>query len=531
MTLKANRNSMSTETMKPPLRTPRLEVRGYSKQFGGVKANDGIDLRLDAGEIHALLGENGAGKSTFMKMLYGLLRPDSGTLLWQGEQTEIPSPIAAERLGIGMVQQHFALLENLTVTDNLALTLNRSGRYHPRTLATRIETTSQALGIPVAPERPIYTLSVGERQRVELLRCLLQDTPLKLLILDEPTAVLTPPEVATLFTVLRTLAEKGLSILFVSHKLAEIHSLCARVTVLRQGKVVALRDIDQTHCTDLAALMIGESMPQPMSRPAPARPGQEVLRVTALSQAPNHIHGIRLENISFSLHAHEILGIAGVSGNGQQELLSVLVGEHPVSADSLCLHGQPAGHQDLAARRDQGMRYVPEDRMGTGVAANLSLIDNALLTRWSEGTHYGFLSHHKARALAQSICTLLDVRHHDLDRPASTLSGGNLQKFILGREMSAHPRILIIAQPTWGVDIHAAARIHEALRTLRDQGTALLVVSDDLDELLMISDRITVITQGRLSPIYDSHAVSPTELGQWMGGHPVASTIATSHAA
>lgn len=501
-----------------PRREPRLELAGLTKCFPGVVANDRVDLSVAVGEIHALLGENGAGKSTLMKMIYGLLAPDAGSLLWEGREVVIDGPVLARRLGMGMVQQHFSLLESLTVTENLALTLNRRGRWAPARIAARVTEAESRYGLVVDPHRPVHSLSVGQRQRVEILRCLLQEEPLKLLILDEPTAVLTPQEVAGLFEVLRRFADEGLSILFVSHKLSEVKALCQRVTVLRGGKVVARREMADVTVDELATLMVGDRPPALRERRPVIGAGEVRLAVQSLRLAPDHPHGTTLDRVSLELRRGEILGLAGVSGNGQQELLAALVGERPVPADGILLDGEPVGRMGVAERRRRGLRYVPEDRLGTGAVPNLSLIDNALLTRWPQATRLGWVSLAQARRWAQSICERYQVRQAGVDMPASSLSGGNLQKFIVGRELDETPEIFVVAQPTWGVDVSAARRIQDALLALREQGTALLVISDDLDELLALADRVAVISGGRVSPVHPVAAVSRAQLGQWMGG-------------
>ncbi|AOV16112.1 hypothetical protein BJI67_02655 [Acidihalobacter aeolianus] len=497
---------------------PRLELVGLTKRFPGVLANDRVDVSVRAGEIHALLGENGAGKSTLMKMIYGLLAPDEGSILWEGRETVIDGPVHARRLGMGMVQQHFSLLESLTVAENLALTLNRRGRWEPARVAARVAEAEGRYGLAVEPRRPVHSLSVGQRQRVEILRCLLQEEPLKLLILDEPTAVLTPQEVGGLFEVLRRLAAQGLSILFVSHKLDEVKALCERVTVLRGGRVVARRDMADVTVDELATLMVGDRPPALRARRAVAGAGEVRLALQGLDLAPDHPHGTALSRASLELRRGEILGLAGVSGNGQQELLAALVGERPVPADCVLIDGEPVGRMGVAERRRRGLRYVPEDRLGTGAVPSLSLIDNALLTRWPKATRFGWVSLAAAWHWAQAICERYQVRQAGVGMPASSLSGGNLQKFIVGRELDETPEIFVVVQPTWGVDVAAARRIQDALLALREQGTALLVISDDLDELLALADRVAVISGGRVSSARPVAEVGRAQLGQLMGG-------------
>lgn len=513
-------SSMETTPLPPQAYAhPRLELVGITKRFPGVVANADVSLSVQPGEIHALLGENGAGKSTLMKMIYGLLEPDAGSLLWDGHELRIEGPLHTRALGMGMVQQHFALLESLTVAENLALTLNRHGHWDPERIAKRVEEAEREYGLRVHARRPVHRLSVGERQRVEILRCLLQEEPLKLLILDEPTAVLTPQESEGLFAILRRLASEGLSILFVSHKLEEVRALCDRVTVLRAGRVVARRETAQVPVEELASLMVGDAPPPLRERVRLAVEPKVRLSVSDLNLPTSDPHGTALQGISFELRRGEILGLAGVSGNGQQELMAALVGERLSSPRSIVLDGHPVGRMTVRARRRQGLRYVPEERIGKGVVPELSLIDNALLTRWPRVLRWGWLRLGQARALAQALCDRHQVRHAGINLPAASLSGGNLQKFIMGRELDEVPEVFVVAQPTWGVDVAAARRIQDGLLALREHGSALLVVSDDLDELLLLSDRIAVISDGRVSPVRPVEAMSRAELGQWMGGN------------
>jgi general nucleoside transport system ATP-binding protein len=496
----------------------RLELAGITKRFPGVVANDDVSLSVRPGEIHALLGENGAGKSTLMKMTYGLLEPDAGSLLWDGRELRIEGPMHARALGMGMVQQHFALLESLTVAENLALTLNRHGRWDPERIVRRVEEAEREYGLRVHARRPVHRLSVGERQRVEILRCLLQEEPLKLLILDEPTAVLTPQEIEGLFAILRRLAAEGLSILFVSHKLDEVRALCHRVTVLRGGCVVARSDTAQVSVEELAALMVGDAPPPLRERSRPTVEPQVRMAVSGLNLPTHDPHGTELVEVGFELRQGEILGLAGVSGNGQQELMAALVGERAVAPQAVVLDGRPVGHLSVRARRRMGLRYVPEERLGKGAVPELSLVDNALLTRWPQALRWGWLRLAQARAMAEVLCSKHQVRQAGVNQPAASLSGGNLQKFIMGRELDQNPEIFIVTQPAWGVDVAAARRIQDGLLALRERGSALLVISDDLDELLLLSDRIVVMSGGRVSPVRPVEETGRTELGQWMGG-------------
>jgi simple sugar transport system ATP-binding protein len=492
---------------------PRLSLRGITKRYPGVLANDGIDVDVLPGEIHAVLGENGAGKSTLMKIIYGVARPDAGTIRWEGVPVEIANPAEARKLGIGMVFQHFSLFDTLTVAENIRLAVDTGNATE---LPARIRDVSARYGLTLDPQRHIHTMSVGERQRVEIVRCLLQSP--RLLIMDEPTSVLTPQAVLRLFDTLRTLAAEGCSILYISHKLDEIRALCHRATVLRAGRVTGRCDPRQESTRSLARMMIGGDLPHPQHRDAAA--GAPALAIDALDVRADDPFGTTLRAISFSVHAGEIFGIAGVSGNGQKELLAALSGERTLArASAVTLCGKPAGRLGAAARRALGLAFVPEERLGRGAVPEMSLADNALLTtRNRDLVAHGFIRSDGVRAYATGTIAAFGVRTTGPDAAARSLSGGNLQKFIVGREIGQHPRVLIAAQPTWGVDVGASAQIRQALIDLRDQGVAVLVVSEELDELIEICDRLAVIAQGRLSEPKPIHATSAEEIGLLMAG-------------
>ncbi len=501
-----------------PPAPPRLRLSGITKIYPSVVANDGIDLEVLPGEIHAVLGENGAGKSTLMKIIYGVVRPDAGTIHWNEDAVTIGNPARARRLGVGMVFQHFSLFETLTVAENIVLALDTDGGGD---LPARIRDVSAHYGLPLDPDRHVHTMSVGERQRVEIVRCLLQDP--KLLIMDEPTSVLTPQAVERLFETLRTLAAEGCSILYISHKLDEIRALCHRATVLRAGRVTGTCDPRHESATSLARMMIGGDLPHPEHRAAPAR-GDGALVVSNLSLPADDPFGTDLHQINLAVHAGEIVGIAGVSGNGQKELLAALSGERTIAdAAAIVLNGRPAGTLDAAQRRSLGFGFVPEERLGRGAVPDMSLAENTLLTAHRHAlARHGFVRHGAARDFALATIADFNVKAGGAQAVARSLSGGNLQKFIVGREIRQHPRVLVAAQPTWGVDVGAAAQIRQALLDLRDAGVAVLVISEELDELFEICDRIAVIAQGRLSearPRADTHA---GEIGLLMSGSFVA---------
>jgi general nucleoside transport system ATP-binding protein len=491
----------------------RLELVDISKQYPAVKANDRIRLRVEPGQIHAVLGENGAGKSTLMKIIYGAVRPDEGEILWEGRPVEIRHPQEARALGIAMVFQHFSLFDTLTAAENVWLGLDRS--WSLADVTRRIDEVAQAYGLEVDPLRPVHTLSVGERQRVEIVRALL--TKPRLLILDEPTSVLTPQAVQALFVTLRKLADEGCSVLYISHKLDEIRALCHRCTVMRAGKVTGEVDPRQESNASLSRLMIGAEPPQLDHRQA--MPGAPVLTVDALSLARTGTFGADLADVSFELRAGEILGVAGVSGNGQQELMAALSGEDPrARAEAIRLFGRPIGGHSPRRRRREGLHFVPEERLGRGAVPPLSLAQNTLLTRTEAVGRFGWIDVGRARALAEQLLARYNVKAGGPHAAARSLSGGNLQKFIVGREIDAAPKLLIVSQPTWGVDVGAAAQIRGALLALRDAGCAVLVVSEDLDELFEISDRLVVIARGRVSPAVAAAQATREQIGRWMSG-------------
>ena len=493
----------------------RLELRGIRKAFPTVVANDGVDMAVAPGSIHAVLGENGAGKSTLMKIVYGVVRADAGTILWDGTPVSITSPSDARALGIGMVFQHFSLFPALSVAENIALTL-REGR-DLSALGARALEVSRHYGIPIDPARTVHTLSVGERQRVEVVRNLLQEP--KLLIMDEPTSVLTPLAVRELFRMLRQLAAQGTSILYISHKLDEVRALCDTATILREGRVAGRVDPREESTQSLAQRMIG-STPPALRRAPPARRHLERLRVAWRAQPLGEAAGFGLHDVRFTVDGGEIFGLAGIAGNGQCELLAALSGEtRAPSPDAVCIDGRPVGRLGVRARRRLGLVYVPEERLGHAAVPGMSLSKNALLT----GHHLGLVRHGMLRpgaisAFAQRCIDTYDVRCSGVRADARTLSGGNLQKFVVGRELLQEPSVALVAQPTWGLDVRAASAIRSSLLEMRSAGVAVVLVSEDLDELLELSDRIAVIAAGRLSPVRRIDETGVEEIGRWMGG-------------
>jgi simple sugar transport system ATP-binding protein len=493
---------------------PLLEVRGLTKAYPGVVANSDVSFDIGRGKVHALLGENGAGKSTLVKMVYGLVRPDSGEIRFDGAAYAPSSPHEARGAGIAMVFQHFSLFEALDVAENVTL-----GMENPppmRELAQRIREVSETYGLPLNPDRLVGDLSAGERQRVEIIRCLLQDP--KLLIMDEPTSVLTPQEVGILFQTLRKLREEGTSILYISHKLEEIRALCDGATILRLGKVVGSADPRQSSARELAAMMVGADLKTPEARSHAE--GPVALKLDRLSVASPGAFGTSLKDVSIEVRAGEVLGIGGVAGNGQDELLGALSGEINALPDSVILKGKPVGHLGPVERRRMGLLAAPEERLGHAAAPNMSLTENAALSGWLRKgmVNRQLIDWGKARDFAGEIITAFDVRTPGTEVAARALSGGNLQKFVIGREILQKPDVLVVNQPTWGVDASAAAAIRQALLDLAGDGAAVLVISQDLDELMEIATRFAALNEGRLSAPRPTQGLTIDEIGLMMGG-------------
>ena len=527
----------------PPSNIPRLQLTGITKAYPGVVANSDVSLTVLPGETHAVLGENGAGKSTLMKIIFGAVQPDAGQVRVNGKLVHIRNPKEARALGINMVFQHFNLFDTLTVAENvwLGLDMNRGtkpvaarsalppggaelvrGGPSLRSLsdvATSVAAKAAEYGLDIDPSRPVHTLSVGEMQRVEIIRALLTNP--QLLILDEPTSVLTPQAVEKLFVVLKKLASQGCSILYISHKLHEIRALCNACTVLRGGKVTGVCNPAEESNASLSRLMIGAEPPQLQHTSKAA--GAAVIQVKALSLAREDQFGVDLGGIDLQVRAGEVLGIAGVSGNGQKELLYALSGEdRRAPAGSILMGSTDVSHLPPGPRRALGLHFVPEERLGRGAVPTLSLAHNLLLTR-SESVAWprfagGWIRVKALEDHAQRLIAEFKVKAGGPRATARSLSGGNLQKFIVGREMDARPKLLIVSQPTWGVDVGAAAQIRGELLALREAGCAVLVVSEELDELFEVCDRLHVIAHGRLSPSLPRAEATVAKIGEWMSG-------------
>ncbi|WP_214475860.1 ABC transporter ATP-binding protein [Mesorhizobium sp. dw_380] len=494
---------------------PRLELRNICKRYPGVVANDDVSLAIQPGEIHAVLGENGAGKSTLMKIIYGAAQADSGEIFCDGNPVAAHNPATSRALGIEMVYQHFALFESVSVVENIAL--SASSAFHLPSLAEKIRELSLRYGMPIDPHRQVHDLSVGERQRVEIVRCLLR-TP-KLLILDEPTSVLTPQAVVKLFETLRQLAAEGCSIVYISHKLDEVQELCDTATVLRNGKVTGTARPKETTSLELARMMVGSKLPEMhVSPPVPSE--KPVLEVTNLSVKARDHFGVDLKDVSFDVRGGEIVGLAGVSGNGQAELIALLSGERTHGrSDAIRISGTPAAGLRADERRKLGLAFVPEERLGRGAVPSHTLWENTVLTAHRSGTvRNGLVDRRKASAFAAGIIDRFKVKANGPASTAQSLSGGNLQKFIVGREIALQPKLLLVSQPTWGVDVGASAFIRQTIVDLSRAGAAVLVVSEELDELFEICDRLLVICQGRVSPPLVRKTTDREEVGLLMTG-------------
>jgi len=500
---------------------PLLETRGLTKIFGSLKACDGIDLLVAPGEIHALLGENGAGKSTLVKMLFGVLSPSAGVVRWKGKPVEIGSPGQARATGIGMVFQHFSLFEALTVAENIALALD--GNVEIGRIAEEARRLSLQYGLPLDPSAHVADLSVGERQRIEIVRTLLQNP--ELIILDEPTSVLTPQEADKLFETLEKLRGEGRSVLYISHRLEEVQRICDRATVLRHGKVTGACNPRLETPSSLARMMVGSEVAA-VSCTGNQPPGGILVEVRALDAPGRTPFAVALKQMNLSVRAGEVIAIAGVAGNGQSEFFDVLSGEVTVAnADAVQIAGLPVGHRGITERRMLGCGFVPEERHGHAAVTDLPLTANLLLSRHASdrksflsGGPLGLINRAAVAKAARRISAAMDVRKSGDDPAAGSLSGGNLQKFIVGRELDRQPKVLVVNQPTWGVDAGAASRIRQALVDLAKSGSAVIVISQDLDEVFEIASRIAVINEGRLSEAEPATTMTRERIGLLMGG-------------
>jgi ABC-type uncharacterized transport system ATPase subunit len=506
---------MISEALTSADQIQHMEMIDIVKTFPGVRANDGISLDVRSGEVHALLGENGAGKSTLMRQLYGMYQPDSGDIKINGEKVQFRSPSDAISAGIGMIHQHFMLVDTMTVAQNVAL-----GRKSSRGLRLDLDVVSEEIrrlsleyGLKVDPHAYIWQLSVGEQQRVEILKALLLGA--SLIILDEPTAVLTPGEVDELFLTFRKMVNEGHSLLFISHKLHEVLAVSDRATVLRDGTTVGTRITSSTNRDELVKLMVGREIREPEIRTP--REGKESLIVKDLRAIGDRGNEV-LKGIDLTIRTGEIFGLAGVSGNGQKELAECLVGIRDSSSGTITLNGKNITTSNLIDRINQGLSFVPEERMRDGAIGEFSVMENVFLRDHSEKQFCRgiFLNQKAMTKHAGTLVNDFSVKTPTLETPLKTLSGGNIQKLILARELSRSPNVLIAAQPTRGVDIGASEYIHKTLVEHRNKGMAVLLISEDLDEIKTLSDRIAVIFDGRIVGILDRTEADIKLLGALM---------------
>ena len=500
--------------------TPMLDMRGITKRFPGVIANDGVDLAVAPGQVHSILGENGAGKSTLMKILYGLYRPDEGEIHLRGEPVTISSPSDAIARGIGMIHQHFMLVPTLTVAENVALGLGgRRGLADMRPVKRRLGEVSERYGLHVNPDAYIWQLAVGERQRAEILKALYRDA--ELLVLDEPTAVLTPPEVDELFVTLRQMTDDGKGLVFISHKLGEVLALSDEITVLRDGKVAGHATPAEATRESLAEMMVGR--PVALTRTvAPPETGEVKLELAGL-----RVRGDRgtaaVKDLSLSVRAGEIVGVAGVSGNGQRELAEAIFGLRPFEGGRILVDGAEVTKPTPDGVRKLGVSYVPEERMVHGAIGEFTVAENLLLVDYGSApyTRNGLLDRSVIADHCESLVEAYQVKTPDLETPTRNLSGGNIQKVVIAREFSADASVLVVAQPTRGVDIGAAEYIHERLLEQRAAGAAILLISEDLDEIMQLSDRVIVLLEGEITGEVPRAAAEPQTLGLLMTGSAV----------
>tara|TARA_B100000579_G_scaffold91363_1_gene72154 strand:- start:408 stop:1934 length:1527 start_codon:yes stop_codon:yes gene_type:complete len=497
-----------------------LKAKGLTKKFGDFVANNSINIEIQKGEIHALLGENGAGKSTLVKMFYGLLSSDSGDIILNGQEVNIINPKFARSLGIGMVFQHFSLFPALTVSENILISLDQKLSKHK--LENKIIETSNKWGLSISPSKKVAELSVGEQQRVEIIRCLLQNP--KLLIMDEPTSVLSPQEIVNLFKVLKNLSKSGCSILYISHKLHEIKEIAKRVTILKSGRVIDALETKNVSTNILAEKMVGKKVVKLKGKKNITKFKKSLaFSVNNLCRTKKNQFGVSLNNINFSLNFGEILGVAGIAGNGQVELMEALSGESPGDKEEIIFKENAIGNSKIQNRRQLGIEFVPEERNNHATVPDLRLHENTFLTFFG---HYIFnksftkkliSNPNQSFATSKEIVSKNDVRCPYENPFAKQLSGGNLQKFIIGRSFQASPKLAIISQPTWGVDIGAATIIRQKILNLASMGKAIILISQDLDEIFELSDNICVISNGNLSKVQSKKNMTPAKVGLLMG--------------
>lgn len=501
---------------------PVLELRGITKEFPGVLANDNINLTLEKGEIHALLGENGAGKTTLMNILYGLYQPTKGEIYINGQKVELNGPTEAIRQGIGMVHQHFMLIPVLTVTENVMLgeeEIQKGIFLDRKTVANRIRDISQKYGLYVDPEAYIKDLPVGIQQRVEIIKVLYRHA--NILILDEPTAVLTPQEVEELFNIIQSLVAQGVSIIFITHKLKEVLAIANRITVIRRGRTVGTTQPAEVTEQSLAEMMVGRAVDLTVDKKA-GQPAEPILVVKNLVVKDDR-GAVSVDGVSFEVKAGEVLGIAGVQGNGQTEVVEAVTGMRLVEAGTITIEGQNVANSPPRRITELGVAHIPEDRQRDGLVLSFPIKDNIILNTYYNTFAKGIIiDQEKVNTVTRQLVKDFDVRTPSIEAAAGTLSGGNQQKVIVAREFSRPIKLLIASQPTRGLDVGSIEYIHGRLIEKRDQGTAVLLVSTELDEIRALSDRIAVMFEGKIVDIVPADRVTKEQLGLLMAGSRLA---------
>ena len=497
-----------------PSKHPAIELQGLTKAFGSIVANQDIDLTVFSGEILALLGENGSGKTTLMNMLSGIYRPDAGHIRVNGKEVHIRSPHDAIALGIGMIHQHFKLVDVLSVQENIVL--GTTGHYANRKQLNReISDLCDRFGLHIDPTRKIYSLSVSEKQTVEILKVLYRGA--RTLVLDEPTAVLTPQEIERLFSILRKMRDEGCAIIIITHKLNEVLEISDRVTILRKGRCIGTVDTKETTARELTERMVGAAVDLSIHRPEPLRdaPMLDVHHLTVVND-----DGVKaLDDVNFSIASGEILGVAGVAGSGQKELCEAIAGLQPIAGGAiLCQHVSLEGLSPREIiRRGVSMSFIPEDRLGMGLVASMGMVDNMLLKEY-QNQPGALVDRAPARDLANRLVKQLNISTPSIHTPVRKLSGGNVQKVLLGREIASNPRILITAYPVRGLDINSSMTIYHMLNEQKQKGVAVLYIGEDLDVLLELCDRIMVLCGGRVTGIVDANVVTKEQIGLMMTG-------------
>ncbi|MGB9666485.1 MAG: ABC transporter ATP-binding protein [Candidatus Cryosericum sp.] len=494
-----------------------LVMNNITKRFPGIVANDHVSFALRRGEIHTLLGENGAGKSTLMNVLDGIYYPDEGEIFIEGNRVDLRSPLDSMKHGIGMIHQHFMLVDSLSVIENVILGLESQGFFvNKKAIARQIEAMATRYNFRVDPYAKIWQLSVGEQQRVEIIKTLIKGA--RILILDEPTAVLTPQESEELFGILREMKGEGKSIIFISHKLNEVMAVSDRITVLRKGKLVGTVDTDSITERELAKMMVGRDVLFRLER-GDGEPGPEVLTVED-AQARNDRGLVALDKLSLAVHGGEIMGVAGVAGNGQVELAECITGLRHLTGGHVKINGVDVTNASPCTLAAAGVNYIPSDRLGVGLVPNLSMVENAVLRKYRQQpvSTGAFINYGAACTYADGLIEKYDIAVPLPNAPVKVLSGGNMQKLLLAREIGENPRLLIAEHPTRGLDVGATEFVRKTLLEQRDNGVAVLLISEDLDEILMVADRVAVMYEGRIVGIVDVHDVDIEQIGLMMAG-------------